>query len=186
MFRFFFQFILLFIFLVFSAYSAYSMNFEKIIINGNDRISNETILVFSEINDDSSLDENSINKILKKLYESGFFKDISIKIEEKNLIINVQENPIIQSVFIEGIKSKTIKKELYDDLFFNDKTSYKESTVFFLLIPSIKTVWIIGFSNTSIMRLLLSILTLTSLKKPDLYNFFKILFIEFSSKDLLS
>ena len=40
----------------------------------------------------------------------------------------------------------------------------------------IKTVWIIGFSNTSIVRLLFSILTVTSLKKPDLYNFFKISF----------
>ena len=79
-----------------------------------------------------------------------------------------------------------IKKELYDDLFFNDKTSYKDSSVFFLLIPSIKTVWIIGFSNTLITRLLFSILTVTSLKKPELYNFFKISFIEFSSKDLLS
>ena len=129
MFRFFFQFILLSIFLVFSAYSAYSKNFEKIIINGNERISNETILVFSEINDDSSLDENSINKILKKLYESGFFKDISIKIEEKNLIINVQENPIIQSVFIEGIKSKTIKKDLYKILSIKNRSSYNLTAV---------------------------------------------------------
>ena len=129
MFRFFFQFILLSIFLVFSAYSAYSKNFEKIIINGNERISNETILVFSEINDDSSLDENSINKILKKLYESGFFKDISIKIEEKNLIINVQENPIIQSVFIDGIKSKTIKKDLYKILSLKSRSSYNLTAV---------------------------------------------------------
>ena len=48
-----------------------------------------------------------------------------------------------------------------------------------------KTVWIIGFSNTLIVKLLFSILTETSLKKPDLYNFFKISFIEFSSKALL-
>ena len=76
--------------------------------------------------------------------------------------------------------------ELYDDLFFKDKISYKDSSVFFLLIPSIKTVWIIGFSITLITRLLFSSLTATSLKKPELYNFFKISFIEFSSNDLLS
>ena len=51
------------------AFSAYSKNYEKIIVNGNERISNETILVFSEIQDNKSLDENSINEILKKLYK---------------------------------------------------------------------------------------------------------------------
>ena len=34
--------------------------------------------------------------------------------------------------------------------------------------------------------MLFSILTFISLKKPDLYNLFKILFNEFSSKDLSS
>ena len=84
MFRFFFHFIL---FTIFLAYSAYSKNYEKIIVNGNERISNETILVFSEIQDNKDLDENSINEILKKLYKSGFFKDVIVKIENNNLII---------------------------------------------------------------------------------------------------
>ena len=70
------QFILFSIFLTFSSYSK---NYEKIIINGNERISNETILVFSEIQDSKALDENSINEILKKLYKSGFFKDVLVK-----------------------------------------------------------------------------------------------------------
>jgi len=54
MFRFFIQLILLSIFLIFPSYSK---NYEKIIIKGNERISNETILVFSEIQDNKSLDE---------------------------------------------------------------------------------------------------------------------------------
>ena len=78
MFKFFIQLILFSIFLIFSTYSK---NYEKIIVNGNERISNETILVFSEIQDNKSLDENSINKILKKLYKSGFFKDIQLKLK---------------------------------------------------------------------------------------------------------
>ena len=107
MFRLFIQLILLSIFMTFSSYSK---NYEKIIINGNERISNETILVFSEIQDNIPLDENSINEILKKLYKSGFFKDVSVKIKNNNLTINVLENPIIQTVFIEGIKKKKNRK----------------------------------------------------------------------------
>lgn len=63
-------------------------------------------MVFSEISEDQSLNENSINNILKKLYKSGYFKDVSVKIENNNLIIDVLENPVIQTVYINGIKRK--------------------------------------------------------------------------------
>jgi outer membrane protein insertion porin family len=121
MLKFFFHFILLTNFL---AFSAYSKNYEKIIVNGNERISIETILVFSEIQDNEVLDENSINKILKKLYKSGFFKDITVKIENNNLIIDVLENPIIQTVFIEGIKRKKTEESLYEVLSLKNRSSY--------------------------------------------------------------
>jgi len=121
MLKFFFHLILFTFFLTFSAYSK---NYEKIIINGNERISSETILVFSEIQDNKVLDENSINEILKKLYKSGFFKDITVKIENNNLIINVLENPIIQTVFIEGVKRKKTEELLYKVLSLKNRSSY--------------------------------------------------------------
>ena len=121
-----FQFIVLSLFLTFSVFSK---NYEKIIINGNDRISNETILVFSELNDDRTLNENLINDILKRLYKSGFFKDVNIKLENNNLIINVIENPIIQTVFIKGIKRKQTEESLYEILSLKDRSSYNLSLV---------------------------------------------------------
>ena len=121
MFKFFIQLILFSIFLTFSTYSK---NYEKIIINGNERISIETILVFSEITDNKSLDENSVNEILKRLYNSGFFKDVSVKIENNSLVINVLENPIIQTVFIEGIKRKKTEESLYEVLSLKNRSSY--------------------------------------------------------------
>ncbi len=89
---------------------ARSEKFDNILINGNVRISDETIIVFSELPSENFLDENSINNILKRLYKSGFFKNIAVKIENKNLIIEVLENPIIQTVFIEGIKKKKTRR----------------------------------------------------------------------------
>jgi len=121
MFKFFIQLILFSIFLTFSTYSK---NYEKIIVNGNERISIETILVFSEITDNKSLDENSVNEILKRLYNSGFFKDVSVKIENNSLVINVLENPIIQTVFIEGIKRKKTEESLYEVLSLKNRSSY--------------------------------------------------------------
>ena len=96
MFKFVSQFFILFIFLTSLAKAE---EFNNILINGNERVSEETILVFSDLSNKNFLDENSINDVLKKLYDSGFFNNISIVIKNKNLIIDVEENPIIQTVF---------------------------------------------------------------------------------------
>ena len=119
------------IFLFFFIYtsSLHSQNFENVSINGNQRISNETILVFSDLPEEKFLNENSINIILKKLYKSGFFSDVIVKIENKNLIINVIENPIIQTVFIEGIKRKKTVESLREILSLKNRSSFNSNTV---------------------------------------------------------
>ena len=114
--------IILFIFLF--IHSSYSQNFKKILINGNERISNETILVFSDLPEEKFLNENSINLILKKLYKSGFFSDVVVKIENDNLIIDVLENPIIQTIFIEGIKRKKTEESLFEILSLKNRSSF--------------------------------------------------------------
>ena len=107
--------------------SSESKNFNNVLINGNERISDETILVFSEIPKENDLDEKSINTILKKIYGSGFFKDVSVKIKNQNLIINVIENPIIETVFIKGIKRKKTEESLYDSLILKNRSSFNSS-----------------------------------------------------------
>ena len=126
MLKFFLQFVIVSIFL---AFSAYAKNYNKIIINGNERISNETILVFSKISENKSLDDNLINDILKRLYKSGFFKDVSVKIESNNLTIDVLENPIIQTVFINGIKRKKTEEALYEILSLKNRSSYNSVSI---------------------------------------------------------
>jgi outer membrane protein insertion porin family len=126
MLKFFFH--LIFLSILFT-FPSYSKNYERIIINGNERISNETILVFSEIVENKSLDENSINDILKKLYKSGFFKDVNVQIKNNNLTINVIENPIIQTVFINGIKRKKTEESLYEILSLKNRSSYNSILV---------------------------------------------------------
>ena len=126
MFKSFLQFIL---FTIFLAFSAHSKNYEKIIINGNERISKETILLFSEIPDNESLNEKSINDALKKIFKSGFFKDVIVKIENNNLVIDVIENPIIQTVFIEGIKRKKTVTDLYKILSLKNRSSFNSSLI---------------------------------------------------------
>ena len=103
----------------------FSENFNEVFIEGNERISDETIKVFSQLsNNEKSFDEDSINIILKNLYETGFFKDVSVKIENKQLIINVVENPIIQSRFIEGIKTNRNRELIEGVLLLQNRSSF--------------------------------------------------------------
>ena len=109
--------------------SSWSENFDNVLITGNDRISNETILVFSELPDNNFLDENSLNNILKKLYNSGFFSNVQVKLENKKLMIDVVENPIIQTVHIDGIKKEKTKNKIYDILLLKDRSSFNVTSL---------------------------------------------------------
>ena len=44
--------------------------------------------------------QEDLNDIIKKLYQTNFFKNISLKLDDKTLIINIEENKIIQRVLV--------------------------------------------------------------------------------------
>ena len=99
---------------------------EKIEIQGNERISKETILLFSKINIKDDLNSNHINEILKSLYDTNFFLDVSVEFKSKILTILVDENPIIENITYNGIKSKTLKEKITKDLKLLSRSSYNE------------------------------------------------------------
>ena len=114
------------IFTLFLFKNSYSEIVNDIKILGNERISKETILMFSDIQLKENLDANSLNKILKNLYNTNFFKNISLKIENNILIIKVIENPIIQTIKYEGIKAKKIKDLISNNTKLKSRSSYDE------------------------------------------------------------
>ena len=89
---------------------------EKIEIDGNVRVNNETIKMFSGVKIGEDLSKNQLNDALKRLYETNFFKDVQLKIENSILIISVIENAIIKSVKIDGVKNKTLEKALFENI----------------------------------------------------------------------
>ena len=115
-----------FIFLYFSFIPSEAKIINNLIIEGNDRISPQTIKVFSGFNEGNNINENDLNAIIKELYKTNFFKEVSAVIKNDNLIISVLENPIIQEVLIEGIKKESLKKDIYDILTLKNKSSYVE------------------------------------------------------------
>ncbi len=97
---------------------------EKIDVSGNQRISIETIKMFSGVSVNDNVSEKDLNEILKKLYNTNFFDLVSVKIDNKKLFIRVKENPIIQNVIFEGIKSSTILEELKNNISLKSRSSF--------------------------------------------------------------
>ncbi len=110
--------------LLFISNLAFAEIVKKIDVTGNVRISAETIKSFSSIKINDDINDDIINTSLKSLYESNFFKNINIKFEENILTIEVDENPIIQNLNLEGIKSQRIRDSVFDNLNLKPRGSF--------------------------------------------------------------
>ncbi len=99
---------------------------KEIKIIGNDRISDQTILMFSQVSINQDLDRTSINEILKKLYNSNYFENVSVNFSNNILEIKLKENPIIQDIIIDGIKAKKIIDEIKNNTKLKARSSFNE------------------------------------------------------------
>ena len=120
--------IILFITLFFINFANAAVIKDVKILN-NERISKETIITYGEIKLNQDYDSKQINKILKNLYDTNFFEDIKLSVENNVLIINIVENKIIQNVIVEGLKSKTMSKQILENIFSKDKAPFLISKV---------------------------------------------------------
>ena len=86
------QLILAFLLSLFCILNANSEIVKSIEIIGNERVSSETIKLFSKVNINETLDSNDLNDILKNLYDTNFFKDISVELISNTLKIQLEQN----------------------------------------------------------------------------------------------
>ena len=112
------KFLLLFIVILnlFIIKTSYASSVNEVIIKGNERISKNTILMFIEFKSGQYIDQNYLNRTLKKLYETNFFENIKINVINETLEISVVELPILESINFKGIKSKSLKEYATKDL----------------------------------------------------------------------
>ena len=79
-------------FFIFSSSILKADEIKKILIDGNKRITDDTIIVFSGIRVGSQVNNDDLNDIVKKLYETNFFNDIKINFNNGILNLKVSEN----------------------------------------------------------------------------------------------
>ena len=104
--------------------NANSNKIEEIIINGNNRISNETIIIFSEVQTNENVNNERLNQILKNLNKTNYFEDVKVNVLDNRLIIEVVEAPIIDKVEFDGIKAQKIQDALRDVIKLKSRSSY--------------------------------------------------------------
>ena len=114
-------FIKIFVINFFLTFNAYTEIISEIIIKGNERISNETVKLFSKIEPGNDINENDINLILKDLYQTNYFENISVSFLNNVLTIIVKEHPIIQSVEYNGVKSNKLIEAILKDKLIKDQ-----------------------------------------------------------------
>ncbi len=94
---------------------AYAAAVSSIVINGNQRVENETILSYMQIGVGDEFDSERVDESIKVLFQTGLFRDVSIDRQGSSLVITVSENPLISVVNFEGnteIDDDTLAKEV--------------------------------------------------------------------------
>ena len=97
---------------------------KNIIVKGNDRVSNETIIVFTSAKIGEEINTVRLNEIVNNLYDTNFFENISTTFDNQELVITVKENPIINTIQFKGIKSKTLIEKISKNLELKPRSSF--------------------------------------------------------------
>ena len=150
----------LFFNLLFSMLYAEIVN--KVIIDGNERVSDETIKIYGKIALNVDYSNKDLDQILKNLYSTDFFEDINVKLENNTLKISLREYPIINQLIITGEKSNKYKDAIKDLMSIKEKSSFIKSN----LIKDVEKIKLlyssIGYNSSEIE---------TKLKKNDNQSF---------------
>ena len=115
-----------FIILIFFSQFSIAQIVKNIEISGNKRIPDETIIMFSSVNVNDEINDNKLNEILKDLYDSSFFENVTVNFTDNNLKISVVEFPIIDEIIYKGIKAKKIQEQIKNNLTLKPRSSFNK------------------------------------------------------------
>ena len=93
-------------------------------IEGNKRVSKETIKIYGDIKLNKNYSEIDLNNVLNNLYSTNFFEDVSVQISNGVLKVNVVEYPVIDNIVIIGEPSRKYKDQIKKIIKSKEKGSF--------------------------------------------------------------
>jgi len=109
---------------------------KEIKVNGNERITDEIISMFSGIELGQDVKNSDINNVIKNLYETNFFNNVSVSLTNNIILINVNEAAIIENIVISGIKAEKTIKLIKDNFKLKSRSSFNDVQ----LIEEVQTI----------------------------------------------
>ncbi len=100
---------------------------KEIQISGNQRVSEETVKVYGNIEINKDYNELDLNKILKSLNSTNFFEDIKISLKQNILKIDLIEYPVINQLILVGEPSKKYTEQIKKLMGLKEKQSFIKS-----------------------------------------------------------
>ena len=129
-------FLFIFIFVKFAFTFVFAEVINSVQVKNNNRITNETIVTFGNIQLGKDYSEEQLNNILIDLYNTNFFSDIKFDIQGDILVVDVKERKIVQQIILNGVKAEKTKKSILKNLSLREKSPY----VSFLAKQDIKKI----------------------------------------------
>ena len=121
--------VITFIFILHSTQISYAEKIKKFKIIGNDRVSDQTIIMFSNLNLNDKITPEILNNALKELYYTNYFDTVTVTNNSGIIEFSVVENPIIEEIQIEGIDNKKILENLKKITKKSEKYPFIENTI---------------------------------------------------------
>lgn len=88
---------------------------KNISVNGTQRLENATIMSYLNVRPGQNVTSADLDDVTKTLFATGLFSDVSVKMSDGTMIVDVLENPIVHEVFFEGndkIDDDVLKTEI--------------------------------------------------------------------------
>ena len=113
--------------LIFSTTKLFAERIQKIIIEGNARVSEETVKTYGEVQINDELDEKKLDDILRNLNSTDFFEDINVQFKNNILRISLKEYPVVNQLILTGEPSNKIKDQIKKIIRLKAKQSFIKS-----------------------------------------------------------
>ncbi len=98
-----------------TAAQAQANSVSRIVVEGNQRIEADTVRSYMQIQVGDPFSPDLIDESLQTLFQTGLFSDVRIFRRGSNLVVSVEENPIINRIAFEGnsqLKNDSLQKEI--------------------------------------------------------------------------
>lgn len=97
------------------ATAAYAESISRIVVEGNQRVESSTVISYLRVSEGDAFDSEKIDESVKALFQTGLFADVQVFRRGSQLVVKVEENPMINRVNFEGnseVKDADLAKEV--------------------------------------------------------------------------